>query len=275
MASQHDPREHELRMLELQIELEKTKLELAKLVPPPAVVPPVPVLAPAFSVKPRAVTRGPKVQRYSEDGVLLKTYPGILEATRDNYFSPDNAPTTGPLKKAAKNRTVYKGFRWATLDREKPDDTVQDIGETTESSIMHSGLIAGLDLTRQRIEKVFCDQKDAAEQLQLNGLGSVSTALKMANDAKPRMTRGLYFRFWRDCSAEMQQDFLSRGTLPEPRQRMGAFRVKATNSLSNESRMFTSMTAVQKELRISRATIFDCAKNGYMTASGYRLEIVP
>lgn len=235
------------------------------------------VPVPETLYKSRTVTRGPKVQRYSADGkTLIKTYACFLDAVRDKDLEvEDLAPTTNAMKDAIKARTLYKGFRWAALDREAADDTAQDIGDTVESHTISHGVVAGLNLDRTRIERVFADQKDAAEELRLKGLASVSQALKQAGSNNPRMTRGMYLRYWRDCPVEMRDEFLSRGgVLPEPRKRANAVEVVATNVVTGDVRKFSSVAAAQAALKVGRATIFECAMQGYALPSGIKLSVV-
>lgn len=224
--------------------------------------------------KSRTVTRGPKIQRYTPEGnTLLKTYNCYLDATRDAQLV-ENAPTTTGIKEAIKGKTIFKGFRWAALDRNLADETLQDIGDTVQSQTINHGIVAALNLARTRIECVFVDQKDAAEKLQLKGLGSVSIALKKSTKPIPRMTRGFYLRYWRDCSEELRTEFLNRGgVLPEERVQFNAMMVIATHVTSNVEKRFSSVSAAQKTLHVSRTTIFDCVRHGYALPSGYRLRI--
>jgi prophage antirepressor-like protein len=94
--------------------------------------------------------RGNKVQRYSEDGTtLLKTYPGFADASRDPEL---DSPVDNMIKQSAANRTVYKGFRWAELDRAAADDTSQDIGTSVEMPTQKKGLVAMIDLNHTSSE---------------------------------------------------------------------------------------------------------------------------
>jgi hypothetical protein len=221
----------------------------------------------------RAITRGPKVQRYSPDGAaLIKTYPSFMEASRDADLH-DNAPCRSAIAEAIKDRTIYKGFRWAALDRDAPDSTVQNIGETNDSAnVVQRGFVAALNLDRTRIERVFSDQKDAAVQLKLKGLASVSMALQMCDAETPRMTRGTYLRYWRNCAPDLRDEYLTRGELPEPRVSARALSVVATNVVTGETRRFASIAHVQRDLRMGRARVFECDKHGYVV-EGYTLQI--
>lgn len=77
-------------------------------------------------------SRGTKIQRYTSDGsTLLHTYKGLAVAMRDPHIPDISRPQ---LKICISNHHVYRGFRWAMLSRNQPDDTVQDIGPTEAST---------------------------------------------------------------------------------------------------------------------------------------------
>ena len=88
----HDPHEIELRRIDLEIERERTK-QLTMQFNSEGIMTkaiPVPISSstePFF--KARNVSRGPKVQVYSEDGItLIKTYATFIEAIRDRCLNP-------------------------------------------------------------------------------------------------------------------------------------------------------------------------------------------
>ncbi|GAQ90723.1 hypothetical protein KFL_006770170 [Klebsormidium nitens] len=157
-------------------------------------------------------SRGSKVQRYSPDGKeLIRTYSGCAEASRDPDVAKPNAQL---IRTASEKRTLYKQFRWAMLDRGLPDTIVQDIGETVESRSNKQGFVAMLDLSENRIVKVFEDMKAAAADRQFKSIGAISTAIKLH-----RKSGGHYFEMWHDCSEELKLQYLLTNELPNPRKR--------------------------------------------------------
>ena len=154
--------------------------------------------------------RGPKIQRYSADGLqLVKTYSGHVDAVRDAEL-PDMCRLR--IKNATNTATLYKGFRWAALERAMPDDTVQDIGPTVVSATIQKGLVAMLDLDKKCVVQVFMDQKDAAEKRHFTGCAAISNAIKRGSKSS-----GHYFVMWHDCPEALKAEYLSRDTLPEKR----------------------------------------------------------
>ena len=249
--------------------------------PPATVAPPPPAtVAPPVAAGPtvRNVSRGPKVQRYSADGTtLLATYSGFLDATRDPSLL-DQPPTAPAIRNAIDNGFTYKGFRWAALARDLPDDTVQEIGATAPRREAASGMVAALDIARTRIETVFADQKAVREHFRLNSSASVSVALTTnsqhgigAEAAHLRRTQGHFMFYWRDCPTAMQDEYLSRCELPAPRAQPRAIAVAVTNVATGQTTIEPSLLHVVKMLRISRATAFKCIEQQYTLPSGYRL----
>jgi len=210
-------------------------------------------------------TRGDKLQCYSEDGeILIKTYAGYADAIRQlTIFDP----SLSRIKAAVNNRTVYRGFRWALLERARQDDTKQDIGATVESIEINKGLIAMLNLDQSRIEKVYCDQKEAAKDRQLKSTGAVSNA--MSNKSK---CTGHYFFMWNKCSHELQNDYLRRNgnVLPSKRPYVHSQPVEKLHPVSEKLlHTYASVADVIKDIRIARTTLQKAAECG-LIAKGYK-----
>jgi prophage antirepressor-like protein len=194
-------------------------------------------------------TRGDKIQRYSSDGQeLLATYPGCAEAARQAEGSP---PAANMIRIAIKNRTIYKGFRWAKLERTLPDDTVQDIGESVVSRTSTKGLLAMIALDKTHIVKVFADMREAAEDRQFRGMAAISTAIK-----KGTKCGGHYFCPWFDCDEHLKNEYLSRCALPEERVRSNGMVIEQVHALTDDVlKRFSSIQSVQKTMRIARASL--------------------
>jgi len=203
--------------------------------------------------------RGQKVQCYSQDGkTLLQTYEGHTDAIRKLALED---PSALRIKAAIQNKTVYRGFRWASLDRHLANDTFQDIGETKESIQIKKGLVAMLNITKTRIEKVYSDQKEAKEDRQLKSAGAVCSALKLQ-----RKCQGHYFMMWNDCSDELQSDYIARGnTLPEKRQLSTSRSIEKLHPITgNPMQKYASVADVLHEMRISRKSLQNAAEFGYI-----------
>jgi hypothetical protein len=174
-----------------------------------------------LNIKPDApgsrTTSATKVQKYSNDGkTLLTTYAGYADVFRDQSF--ENISING-LKNAVTARTPYKGYRWATLSGEQPDDTVQDIGVTNrQASTRATGRVAVLNPAGTVIEEVFADQKAASAALGVTQ-ASVSTMLKKEREGKTggkenKLRRRV--RLLSECTPEQQKAYVdAHSQLPE------------------------------------------------------------
>ena len=201
-------------------------------------------------------SRGYKIQRYSPDGkILLKTYPGCAEVSRDTNV--DNARPK-QMKMAAEGRTLYKRFRWAFLDRSLPDDTVQDIGETVESKTVQKGFVAMLNLDKTKIINVFCDMTAASEDRHFKNVAPVSKAVN-----KGTQSGGHYFMMWYDCPEILRTEYLIGNILPEPRTPSNGRPIEQLHPITDEViKRFSSVSHVQKEMRIARISLNSAIENG-------------
>ena len=210
-------------------------------------------------------TRGDKLQCYSEDGgTLIKTYAGYADAIRQMTLED---PSVSRIKAAINNRTVYRGFRWALLERSRSDDAKQDIGATEESSEINKGLVAMLNLDQSRIEKVYCDQKEAAKDRQLKSKGAVSSAM-----SKKSKCTGHYFFMWNKCSDDLQNDYLRRNdnVLPSKRPSTHSQPVEKLHPVSGKLlHTYASVVDVTNDMQIARTTLQNAAAFGII-AKGYK-----
>jgi hypothetical protein len=212
--------------------------------------------------------RGSKVQVYSEDGkTLIKTHVGFTEALRD----PDlDEPSRAGLREAIKTRSCYKGFRWATLDRLLPDDTVQDIGESSDVKTIKKGFVSMIDLSKTKIIEVFCDQKAAAENRNFQGVAPISTAIK-----KGSQSGGHYFVMWSDTPANLKDDFIKRGgVLPEKRVHANGRQLEKLHPITEKVvGRYSSIEDVMKDTKVARKTLMSAAETNRIVR-GYKWRYV-
>ena len=215
---------------------------------------PLPIIY--FDERKYTQARGEKVQRYSPDGrILLATYSGHAEAGRDATI---DAPIPSGIKLAAKSKTIYKGFRWASLARSKADETVQDIGLTVESSTVQKGFVAMLNLAKTRIENVFCDQKAASENRHFSNGAAICKAIKEGTQSG-----GHFFSMWKDCPEDLQEDYLGRSKLPEKRALKGIQKIVKKHPLTGgEIQTYLSVSDVIRDMRFSRKCLYEALDHG-------------
>lgn len=205
-------------------------------------------------------SRGDKIQRYCADGkTLLATYESYAFAIRDDTL-PN--PTRSGIKEAIKNNAVYKGYRWATLDRDQDDATVQDLPPSTKTITVNNGFVAMLDFNHN-IAQVFCDQKEAAKNRQFSSTASISNAIKRGTKSG-----GHYFKMWHDCDASQQEAYLQSNELPQKRA-THAFVIERLHPITKDTiERFSSYEDVIKKYKCSRTTLknaltFDYVLRGF------------
>lgn len=206
-------------------------------------------LAEPIPIKPELKNRnesnGYKIQKYTLDGNLVCTYKSNMETVRKE----DNTSVSA-LKKAIKDKMIYKKYRWMFLDRDKPDDTIQDIGETKEGVLQNNGYIAMLDIHKKKIVQVFPDQISVGKERKL-APGSVCSAIKRGS-----LSSGHYFVYYEDCSDGLKEKYLSKYPLPNKIARKNAKVIKQLHPVSKEIiREYNSMTQIQKEFQVSLLTL--------------------
>lgn len=218
-----------------------------------------------FDVGERQYTqvRGNKIQRYSKDGKeLLETYIGCAEVSRDPEL---DSPVQNMIMIACDTNVVYKGYRWARLERSLPDDTFQDIGETSENACQRHGYVAMINLNKTEIMNVFCDQKAAAEDRQFKGIGAISSAIK-----KGTKSGGFYFSMWYDCSEDLKSKYLETNALPMPRILVNGKPVEKLHPITKDVvQKFASTAHVIKTMRIARASLNKAIEHKYILKGYY------
>jgi hypothetical protein len=151
--------------------------------------------------------RSPKVYQYNIEDLTnpIRIHESPIDVER--AFA-DIAISPAPLKRAAENNTVYKNFRWYFVRHgETVPETIPDTIATRE--LAGTQFIAMIDIKKTKIMKVYASQKDAVEarDMKCNGF---TRAIKSES-----ISSGHYWKYYKDCSEEMKNEYLSRDTLPE------------------------------------------------------------
>ena len=212
-------------------------------------------------------TRGEKIQRYTSDGkTLLKTYESYAYAIRDTGLP---CASRSAIKSAIKNKTSYKNYRWVELMRALPDDTVQTLDKTVDSTSVRIGFVAMINLDKTKIVQVFCDQKAAAENRKFKGCAAVCSAL-----SRQSISGGHYFKMWFDCNKELQEDYLKEHQLPEKRVFPSHNQVEKLHPITEQLiKIYSSTEEVIKMYKISRSTLKNACKYNHIS-KGFKWKFV-
>jgi len=196
-------------------------------------------------IRNRENARSPKVYQYDpETKELIKIYDSVIATIRDI----DGAAYT-PLKTAAKNNTIYKGFRWLFVDKTKSEEPI--LPPTVEIRTQEVRLVAMIDIQQTKIMEVFDCQKNAAISRKLEGFSTISRAIKSGG-----ISSGHYWKWWDDCSPEMKQAYLEHHKLPEKHVSKNGCKVLKMHPLTDDKiHTYYSITDVLMKYQMSRATL--------------------
>jgi hypothetical protein len=217
--------------------------------------------------RPSTVTRGEFVQRYDPDThLLLDHFAGPTEAIRQfEAGCPQN------LMKAVKERTIYKGYRWASVPRDGDPTVVQDIGENVASRQGGGGMVAVYSHDETRIEHVFPDQLTTKDHLKVKAAATVSQAIS-SNLA--RKCAGVYLQLWVNVPENLKEKYLETKLLPEPAERKGGRPVLQLDMHTGQViKRHGNIATVAKDFRMSHMTVKKACDTGE-AHGGFRWKFV-
>jgi len=204
-----------------------------------------------FVIKNININRGSKIQKYLPTGQLIATYNGIRDATRNESI------TDAILIATINNKCLYNEHRWVYLNRDLPDDTIQDIGETIIKTKYKNELIAMLDIDKKEIVNIFTNQKEASIARKLKSSASINHSILHGN-----ICSGHYFQYYNDCSQELKNKYLESGKELPIKQTKG-ITIKQYNydngELINE---YPSLLDVQIKFQVSNKSLKNAIKTG-------------
>ena len=105
-------------------------------------------------------TLGPKLQQIDPQTLkIIKVYDSISECLKSNCEFKRSSIT-----KSIKDNSVYRGFRWCSVDRELDSNILHNIQPTaqTNSKTQNIGYIAKLNADKTEILNVYLDRKVAS-----------------------------------------------------------------------------------------------------------------
>jgi hypothetical protein len=206
--------------------------------------------------------RSPKVYQYNIEDLTnpIKIFDSPIDVERS---FDGNTITPAALKCAAENNTIYKDFRWYFV---RHDETVPDTIPDTVATRQLAGfqLLAMIDITKTKIMKVYASQKEAIDARMMK-CNSFSRAIQQES-----ISSGHYWKYYKDCSEEMKNEYLSRDTLPE---KIVSKSAKSVDQIDPRTRniikTYGSNREVAKDFQMSimslkKASASGEIKNGYI-----------
>lgn len=196
---------------------------------------------------------GPKVQLYDGNDTtrLIRVFDSITIATREM----SDASFT-QIKFASKNKKLYLGYRWHLIDRHdcNPNEP-RDIGQTIETKVRKTGIVARLSLDKSTISQVYANQKVASDAIQQHP-SAICSAIKYGSQLS-----GSYWMLWDDVSPSLQETYHKTNQLPnEPKRKPRGVIVQQINQVTKETvKQYASIADVCKEHKVSPNSIKEAA----------------
>jgi phage anti-repressor protein len=138
------------------------------------------------------VTLGPRVQQINPDTMeLVKVYETAsqLMAENRNIKRPS-------LAKAINANTIYCGYRWMFVDRDRDANTIVNIQPTKVTRIQNLGYIAKLNADQTEILNVYLDRKTASMMNGFDTPAALDTPVKNGT-----IVKGHIYKLFSECEA--------------------------------------------------------------------------
>jgi hypothetical protein len=215
------------------------------------------------------VMRGPKIQIYDVATSELKhTFQSLLDATRSCDHIVGNA-SKPMIANAIKNKIAYKGYIWLNMERDKPDDTIQELPEVDMSKkSINIGLITMLDLNKKVLD-VFPDMKSASAARQFKNQAAISKAIN-----KGTQSSGHYWSMWDTLPKDVRAKYLETNQLPQKARRVNGIVLEQRDPVTNEIvKTFTCIEEVVRDFGVARKSLKEAIEGEHL-CKGYKWTYV-
>jgi hypothetical protein len=106
------------------------------------------------------------------------------------------------IDKAIKRNTIYNGYRWMYVERNKNPNILENIPETKVTRLQNLGYIAKLNVDKTKILNVYLDRKTAAIE---NGfLSSAALDNPVKNE---KVANGFFYMLYDNCNDNLKEEF--------------------------------------------------------------------
>jgi hypothetical protein len=145
------------------------------------------------------VTLGPRVQQINPETLVLnKVYESIAECEKESNFKLKRPS----IDKAIKENTIYNGYRWMYVDRNKNPNIIENLHETKYTKVQNLGYIAKLNVDKTNIINVYLDRKTAALENGYKSSSSLDTSVK-----NETISNNHYYMLYDKCDNDLQEKF--------------------------------------------------------------------
>lgn len=214
------------------------------------------------------VTLGPRLQQIHPEGLtLVKVFESVAECIKESNFVMKRPS----IQKAVTENTLYQGYRWMYVERNKDPNIITNIPPTEQTKAQNLGYIAKLNSAKSEITNVYLDRKTAAIS---NGYESSSA---LDNHVKNEsLAKGNYYMLFDKCSDELRDAFIEKHGEPLL-YKDGIGQYDSTGNLIKE---FVCKYDCIKKLQISDKTLTKALdkpvmyNNSYFKTIGSKLQII-
>uniref|UniRef100_A0A6C0HV43 MSV199 domain-containing protein n=1 Tax=viral metagenome TaxID=1070528 RepID=A0A6C0HV43_9ZZZZ len=148
------------------------------------------------------VTLGPRLQKINPETMTIdNVYESVSECLNESLNTKQRLARPS-IDKAITENTIYHGFRWAYVSRDKDPNIIHNLPPTKQTKIQNIGYIAKVNQEKTEIIQVYIDRKTAAT---MNGYASNSaldTPVK-----KQTLTNGFYYMLYDQCDETLKQAY--------------------------------------------------------------------
>lgn len=214
------------------------------------------------------VTLGPRLQQIHPEGLtLVKVFESVAECIKESNFVMKRPS----IQKAVTENTVYQGYRWMYVERDKDPNVITNIPPTKQTKAQNLGYIAKLNSQKNEIINIYLDRKTAAIS---NGYESSSA---LDNHVKNEsLAKGNYYMLFDKCSDELRDAFIEKHGEPIL-YKDGIGQYDSTGNLIKE---FVCKYDCIKKLQISDKTLTKALdkpvmyNNSHFKTIGSKLQII-
>ena len=189
------------------------------------------------------VTLGPRLQKINPENLnLIKIYESVAECIKESNFVMKRPS----IDKAVKENTIYQGYRWMYVERDKDPNIIDNIIPTKVTKNQNLGYIAKLNSEKTEILNIYLDRKTASIS---NGYDSSSALDNPVKNGS--ITKGNYYVLFDKCPSEIKDAFIEKHGEPLL-YKDGIGQYNSAGHLINE---FTCKYDCIKKIKISDKTL--------------------
>ena len=145
------------------------------------------------------VTVGPRLQQINPETLVLnKVFESVAECIKESYYKLKRSS----IDKAINENTIYGGYRWLYVERDKDPNTIIGLPPTKHTKIQNLGYIAQINQDKTKIMNVYLDRKTAALDNGYQTASALDTPVKNCTIAK-----GNYYILYDKCDDNLREIF--------------------------------------------------------------------